>query len=568
MQIMDNLPQEERHDLLYSHKELADIRLFVHTPWLHEIKSSSFQPSETRKNLISCQDIAKRWADADLEIECCCLVAAIWDEYEGNAEEALSTLNAISGVYPNNFRIARQKQKIFSHSGDHKTSLSTILGVIDNIPARDRVERTFAFREAGCSAARISALQEALKYFSEARKASIGCHKEMLPMSLGLLGDLATINFMLGDAASCLKNLLDYAKGLKSIDPKDGIREKWCHVIFLHTVMWMRSQIYPTDWTKENMSIFVGSCSNPEPHPDIVSNRLPSELLQWYELAGLEQDIGLDVGILDELRKRTSDGVILSLESTLNISAINRCVATLNAPHFIRELRRYTASTSWLLQNRNSLSTDDALSLTPQLTRLIEPEHLDTEPSRSVCIDAVEAFILSCLCQRKQNIITELVRQLPALSSFSSGIPTCLINFPNEDPLTNDLSSAVSRTLKRLAKIDDPFYPEEALIIACNLWQWLRVSNFKRTLSKMCSDFIKDMWLEIVKERGFTLRLPAKAIPAITTCLNGFSGSIDDLAAIVLTSETYQQRNLSEELRDQILSTIHAKPTSAVESVP
>ena len=163
------------------------------------------------------------------------------DEYAHDAAAALTALDGAEKRYPGDIRLARVRAKIYYRKGEHAASLEAFEPIADAFPEDDAIERAFAFREAGISAAETGDLPKARRYFGKAYQAASKVRDHMLPMAAGLMGDCAVIEFQMENHEEALRCTAQALRDGDEINPEAGPREKYCTLILGHMILWMRT---------------------------------------------------------------------------------------------------------------------------------------------------------------------------------------------------------------------------------------------------------------------------------------------------------------------------------------
>ena len=132
-------------------------------------------------------------------------------------------------------------------------------------------------REAGRSAAEIGELDKTRRFFEQGWESARICGKHMLPMTAGLSGDCAILDFQEGKVDSALALMLRALTEAEAIDPKAGLKEHYCVLILGTAILWMRGNA--PNWTVARQAMVIGMCSNPEPLPEFKDRPLPPRLV-------------------------------------------------------------------------------------------------------------------------------------------------------------------------------------------------------------------------------------------------------------------------------------------------
>jgi hypothetical protein len=135
--------------------------------WLFETRSKEFDGNVAAQKLHKLRDKAARWKNTDLAVELACAEAVMLDEYAGNKQAALDVLKTAQADYPHDYRINRQRQKVYYFNGDHALALAEFESFASDFPDTRPVDRAFAMREAGRSAAEIGEFDKTRLFFDQ-----------------------------------------------------------------------------------------------------------------------------------------------------------------------------------------------------------------------------------------------------------------------------------------------------------------------------------------------------------------------------------------------------------------
>src|SRR6185312_12957724 len=116
-------------------------------------------------------------------------------------DAALKVLEGAQAEYPKDYRISRQRQKVYYRNGDHALALAEFEKFANAFPPTTPVDRAFAMREAGRSAAEIGDLDKTRLFFEQAWQSARKCGDHMRPFTAGLSADCAILDFQAGNIA-------------------------------------------------------------------------------------------------------------------------------------------------------------------------------------------------------------------------------------------------------------------------------------------------------------------------------------------------------------------------------
>ena len=214
---------------------------------------------------------ASRWKNTDMAVELACAQAVMLDEYAGDKEGALEVLAAAQTRYPQDYRINRQRQKVYYRNGQHALALAEFELFANTLPVANSVDRAFAMREAGRSAAEVGELDKTRIFFAQAWDFAKNCGDHMRPMTAGLSADCAILDFQSGKTESALTLMLRALTEAEPINPNAGLKEHYITLILVTAILWMRGGA--ADWSVERQAMVIGMCSNPDPCPSLRTVR-------------------------------------------------------------------------------------------------------------------------------------------------------------------------------------------------------------------------------------------------------------------------------------------------------
>ena len=190
------------------------LHVIVSASWLAEVKRPGFDARAAAATFheLSQSDVAKQ--NSDLAVELLCAEAIMLDEYADDNDGALEVLHTAQEDYPTDYRLNRQRQKVFYRHSQHAEALAEFEKFQDRLPKERAVDRAYAMREAGRSAAEVGDLGRARTFFGEAWESARLCGDAMKPMTAGLSADCAILAFDAGAVRDDFKSLTDSVRKL------------------------------------------------------------------------------------------------------------------------------------------------------------------------------------------------------------------------------------------------------------------------------------------------------------------------------------------------------------------
>ena len=408
--VLDDEPATVRDRYLSAASNLArSVHHIVSSALLSDERAKAFDGKATAAKLARLLETTSRWKNTDMAVELACAEAITLDEYAGDKIGALSVLAAAQAAHPQDYRINRQRQKVYYRNGDHALALTEFKSFVGSFPETTPVDRAFAMREAGRSAAEIGDLDKTRTFFEQAWESAHKCGEHMRPMMAGLSADCAILDFQAGKIGSALALMLRALTEAEPIDPKAGLKEHYCVLILMTAILWMRGGA--RDWPVERQAMVIGMCSNPDPLPELKDRPLPQRLLPWYELAELEAGVSDSQLVLTALRQRTTKGGLLAMETMLAAGLLRAAVRTLNVDRFIEALAVYPRAVA-VTATRPKPRLEDILAMPIGLLKRVDATEWSDKSIKEATASAVLIFALTAVCSDRHDIFEDLRRRL------------------------------------------------------------------------------------------------------------------------------------------------------------
>jgi len=552
---LDRLEAKRRKQLLLAlHKYPNDIRLMIDSAWLFDTKRDDFNGVVAANKLRQAGEIAEIWGNTAIVVECECARAVMLDEYANDCDSSLASLDEAEEKYPNQVRLARQRASVYYRKGDHQAALATITQIADIIPKDHHIERAFALREAGISAAKTGDFAKASHFFSEACEAASNATDNMWPMAVGLKGDSAFVEFKLGHHVEALKLTYQSLIDADRLDPEAGPEEKYCLVALGNLILWMRSEVQGTRDSYDTICFRAGMCSNPQPLDDIMklksSPRL--RLLAWYQLAELEVELRADIGVLEELQKRTTTTKIVLCEQSLIMQLLTGCIRTVDIEQFFLNFHSYIARTVYYTKNADKIRDKDSCDMTVSEFPVIKAGDWKKDPFLTIAKDAIVALAAVAVCSHATNFYETLQNHVKRIQHASTALEPFMECFKKQLFHKGDVYEVAASCLGRLMEKEVFVIPDDMFIITVRLWEWLFQTNFKNTVENMLADYFVESWRNIMTNQRFNLQLPMMTVPDIEAALKEPTNGIAKIAAIVVAAENAVKHKLDVTLREKL----------------
>ena len=178
---------------------------------------------------------------------------------------------------------------MFYRHNQHAEALAEFEKFQDRLPKERAVDRAYAMREAGRSAAEVGDLVRARTFFGEAWESARLCGDAMKPMTAGLSADCAILAFDAGNNDEALDLMRRALLEADDLDPSAGLKQAFVKRVHLAAILYMRGAA--PDFPAARQARVYGMCSDPEPQEWFRTQRQAQPLFVWYQLAELEAEI-------------------------------------------------------------------------------------------------------------------------------------------------------------------------------------------------------------------------------------------------------------------------------------
>ncbi len=214
VETLDSEVPENRERYLAAVRNTSHSRdLIVSSAWLAEVRKPGFDSRAVVERLADMYRIASAWSHPDIAVEIGCAQAVLLDEYAHDSGAALVVLAAAQVKFPTDYRINRQRQRIYFRAGEHARALDEFETFATALERASPLEQIWALRDAALSAAQTGDMAKALSFFESAWNASQGDSSRMRVMKAGLSADCAILEFQAGHIERALQLMLRAYRG-------------------------------------------------------------------------------------------------------------------------------------------------------------------------------------------------------------------------------------------------------------------------------------------------------------------------------------------------------------------
>lgn len=552
-EFIDTLDSDIRKELFQTIDQIDfGVDYFVRGAWLHEYKSETIDCEKHSAIFSELEIFANKWEYEELASVCVQFAAIIWDESGGQKEKALEIIDLGLAKYgASNFVLIRAKAKVLFRAKEYGKSLTLSNQLIDSNAPLNNTAKIFFYRDAAICAENENNYSLARKYYllgaSASREKELPENK---PMEVGFKADAALASWHRGNKEECIQDLADVLFELEEIDPKSSLQAAHCHAISRHILLWLQQEATKEKQflsNGEEVGIYPGIVSNPEPSKDIDKQRLTPIEIAWYMLASIESYCSLDVGIASKLLVSLVNGPIVEGEFILRSSKLDSAIIKPNGESFINALKSFVPH----LSNFSASAGDRNESIDINLTYQSLPEATMTDFER--CSDIVEyyllSFVVSCSLQDRWHEVDTLVEYISL--EPEAIIRTELISIlegndiNTTDALANNSKLMMSfRHQKNIVPIHLIIATFHQTLIAIQIGIDIKQSNL---ISRLAFESFKIKWLYFWRQQRYLLKDPEYHFANINSALSvkGHSWTVNVLCLMKAILPTL---NIEDEL--------------------
>ncbi len=554
---LDNSSPELRSRLLapFSRDDF-EVDMLVTGAWLSEHENNTIDPPHHNAIFSCLEKQAVGWNQADLAVCCRKFQAIMLDEYGNDKGSALAVLDEGIAIYgQTNSELVRAKAKVLYHSDDHEGSLALSKTLIESDAPLSEVEKAFLGRDAAISAEKQGDLETARRYYlygsNAAQKSQL---PDMVAMRVGLLADAALASWNNGDRLTCLQDFVVVLSELNQFTPDETLRTSHCHAVTRHVLLWLDQDATGKVRLLENgeeIRIYPGCVSNPEPHQEIGERDVAPIEMAWYMLANVENYASLDAGITENLERFLPNGPVLEGQVLLNSAKIHKAMTRLDAELFIDALKDTISHFAFAQASGDRSRGLDIKNLTYGTFPLATVDQ--QEKLRYLSEQFILLYFVMYILKDTASI-AEAVRKLAVSSGFSVR-PVLLDRLqsigPSDDFYTNfaQLVLAHANALSGTQKVS----PKQVFELAFNVLKMAQTTGNYRLFSESLLPWLEQKWEFIQQHQRFLLSHPSMHESAIEAAVDQKNVSaqvkvIDLLSAILPTLGISNQIELEQTL--------------------
>jgi hypothetical protein len=536
----------------------GDLSLLVSNAWLGDDERKVLDGLSAAQRFEKLAHRADGWNATKLAILCEVARSVMLDEYALDPEAALKSLDDAEKRYGPRLELARQRAKVLYRKGAHKESLAVIGAIGDQLDPRDLVERSFAFRAAGISAAELRDWAKSIEYFGRSRDAALQAKGDLASMAVGLLGDIAVSEVRAGDVKSALTHTKQALEELQPFEPPKTDVQRYTRQLIGHVGTWLDKELFPAPGWDGYSALAPGKCSQPDPIPAVLERPLYPLEVCWYQLTSIERRMNLDVGIRAAIKAWPDSRKIVSLEGTLPTDDLAYFIRKRDLAGFQEALLDNVSGLMELARRSSELRTKDFNNAPRGTIPRLPLAAMEVADGPVVLSAAVMAYALSCVLATDGAAYEGLLALQGDVAEHSAfkGLVNVLSGAekPGADP-TLQLAGFIAR----LHSSNDDLLPTELFRIQCHLCSWLRSPMLAPALAEPFAEWVCRTWKKILDEQRFRLRQPAVTTPAIEAALvDPNARGLRRAAVVLLAADEAVGSLLSVEFREVLAGVARA----------
>jgi hypothetical protein len=296
-----------------------------------------------------------------------------------------------------------------------------------------------------------------------------------------------------------------------------------------------------------------GVCSNPEPTKDIAERPLGSIDIAWYMLAESELMSRRNVGILNGLYDRLSDGPISMLEISLRSKRLAIEIEDMNPTGFARHLLGHVEGMAYLSNNAQEIRQQSNL-LNPARATIPVLSPSEVQPAFAPFVnDAVFAYAISCACRLTPESLLELAATLDA--HFGRGVMGgAIFSRASSGGHRSPSASFEDALVDSVMTFWRGFHatPLEYCVAGLRFLQQAQRSSFRASLVPIIATWQRNAWTRIVSSERFQLVQPQRTVPAIEAALSSELNNERFLCSLLLATADASKVVIPHDVRTQL----------------
>lgn len=415
----------------------------------------------------------------------------------------------------------------------------------------DRIDKMLGLRDAAVSAAELGDFENCSSHFAEAAKIAI--ELQWKGMAAGLLADQAVSEFLGGNRESALRLAAEAVELYESLEGHEGRHPKNAHLILLaNAILWMRQELGRSEY--DGFVVVPGSCSEAAPHEELSDRPAPPFLLLWYQLAILEAELNVDVGVLPKLLKRSGSEVCVPYELELAEAQLMTSCLMPDHEKFVEFLCQYLAL---LNKAEEGQATEKMVLEKPSKAEHVLPEEWSKPKYYPTVLHAITAFCLGALASNSKAKFFELTVKLSELNQDEKVLRFLKrIGSQNESALGTRAETLIAENIFLCRTLEEKVTPLQAFNISFYFWSWFSGSPFRNSLGDTLEKLISSIWTRVLANCTDMLVEPAKNSSLIKEVLNNQATGFKKVGMLILAANNAIENGLPEEMQTEIRNSL------------
>ncbi|MBV1914897.1 MAG: hypothetical protein KUG72_05890 [Pseudomonadales bacterium] len=216
----------------------------------------------------------------------------------------------------------------------------------------------------------------------------------MAPMVIGLMADAALASWHMSDRERCLRDFVVILQELNEVDQASSLNAAHCHAVCRHVLLWLDQEATGKKRLLaggEEITIYPGIVSNPEPSPEIDKRHITPIEMAWYMLAAVENNSLLDVGITLRLATYLPKGPVVEGQFLLTFAIMKKSLGLHNIALFVAALGEVVTWWAFVKEQEDLKNSFDTLNVTYGSLPVAAPEqqHELTEATEQLVLGFV-----------------------------------------------------------------------------------------------------------------------------------------------------------------------------------
>ena len=504
-------------------EDLRDYSGLVRGAWTSEYSRKQLDASDAAERYERMAERTRGWNVQGLSLQCSIAQAVLLDVHEGRTAAALGILDRAERFAGRDVVVVRARAELHYRHSEYGDALRLFSEVLASARLSNPVDRAHVYREAAICAGQCEQWAVAEEWFEDARTAA-GCAKmeDMDVMAIALRADAAGAALMSGNVEGAIRGFSNALEAVDRGEMPETLRADYCQKVVGHAVVWCSFRVRGKEFGGADGQplLFVpGTCSNPDPSPEIRRHPLVPSDSAWYMLAQAEAAAGVDIGIGTTLAQRLSAGRIPALEAGLVWQQMAGHVGRLDADGVARQLVSYLEGAVYLLGNKRRIER----SWDP-----MEPERGDIPALTDAAMQSpgvevgarrcILAYAISAVCAGRIEAIDELACVLGERYG-KRGPGMCVLEELEGRAVGGPgLEETVIATVGILRQ-ERRMGPQWCWGASLALVRWTDQSDFKEVLVKPLAGWLRREWTRIVEEDSCRLVRPEVTVPPVREVL-------------------------------------------------